>query len=216
MIGPEIAAADAGLLKLTLWLSPAFPVGSFTYSHGLEWAIEDGSVTSAAGLSAWLADILAHGAGRSDAILLAAAYRAAAADDRAALMEVLELADALQPSRERRLEATAQGAAFAKAIGDTWPTPAFRALGEAAMAHFGGTVPWTYATAVAVTVSAGVRAIPLGQTEGLRLVSESWPRLIALAGAALAAGLDDLGGFTPRADIASMRHETQYTRLFRS
>ena len=230
---------EAGLLKLSLWLSPAFPVGSFTYSHGLEWAIEDGSVTSGPALLLWLADILEHGAGRNDAILFAQAWRAVTDGDAAVLVDVVELADAMQPSRERRLEAAAQGAAFAKAIGDTWPTPAYDACVSSLAAYFGGTIPWTYAVAVAVAtachgiglqpalaaylqafaatiVSAGVRAIPLGQTEGLRLVSESWPQIFRLVEVAQSAGLDDLGGCTPRADIASMRHETQYTRLFRS
>ncbi len=230
--------ADEGVLKLGLWLSPAFPVGGFTYSHGLEWAIEDGSVTSAATLEAWLRDILLHGAGRSDAILFAAAWRAVRASDAARLGDVVELANALQPTRERHLEASAQGAAFAKAIGDTWATAEMADLVAGLGARF-GTVPWTYAVAVgfaagchrlalrpalaaflqgfaANVVSAGVRAIPLGQTDGLRIVARLAPVLLATCDEALAADLDDVGGAAVRADIASMRHETQYTRLFRS
>ena len=232
------ALRDDGVLMLAVWLSPAFPVGGFTYSHGLEWAIEDGSVTTATALEAWLRDILTHGAGRNDAILFAHAWRAARTDDSIGLADCIELADAFQPSRERRLEASAQGAAFAKAIGDTWSNPAYAAMTSALKAKF-GTIPWTYATAVAVAtashdlalrpalsaylqafaanvISAGVRAIPLGQTEGLKILSRMTPLLFTIADTAISATLDDLGGAAVRADIASMQHETQYTRLFRS
>lgn len=234
------ALSDEGVLKLGIWLSPAFPVGGFTYSHGLEWANEDGSVTSAATLEAWLGDVLDHGAGRNDAILFSHAWRAATAGDAVRLAEVIELADAFQPSRERRLEAGAQGAAFAKAIGDTWMNEALADRLAALTGVFADrAIPWTYATAVAVgasahglalrpvltaylqafaanVVSAGVRAIPLGQTQGLGILARLTPRLFEIAERAISATLEDLGGAALRADIASMRHETQYTRLFRS
>jgi hypothetical protein len=100
---------------LMAWLSPAFPVGAFAYSHGLEWAVETGAVADAAGLAAWIDDLLGHGSGRSDAVLLAAAWRAITDPDAAALAEVAELAVALQPSGERHLEATQQGGAFVAA-----------------------------------------------------------------------------------------------------
>lgn len=232
------ALADDGVLKLAVWLSPAFPVGGFTYSHGLEWAIEDGSVTTAEQLQAWIDDILSHGAGRNDAILFAHVWRCVLHRRIDDLISVVELADAFQPTRERRLEAGAQGAAFAKAIGDTWSNPVYEAINADLTAHF-GTIPWTYATAVATAaacnglslrpslgsylqafvatiISAGVRAIPLGQTEGLKILARVTPRLFAITDEVMAASLDDLGGAAIRADIASMRHETQYTRLFRS
>jgi urease accessory protein len=234
------ALTDEGVLKLGIWLSPAFPVGGFTYSHGLEWAIEDGSVTTAVALEAWLTDVLEQGAGRNDAILFAECWRAAQAGDIPRLSDVIDLADAFQPTRERRLEAGAQGAAFAKAIGDSWMTPnLLEIVSRLTEASHSGTIAWTYATAVAVAasvhalalrpalaaylqafaanvVSAGVRAIPLGQTQGLGILSRLGPRLFAIADQAISATLDDLGGAALRADIASMRHETQYTRLFRS
>lgn len=239
--GRERAAlSDEGVLKLGIWLSPAFPVGGFTYSHGLEWAIEDGSVTTAGALEAWLGDILDHGAGRNDAILFCEGWRAATAGDSVRLAGVIELADAFQPSRERRLEASAQGAAFVKAIGDSWMNEALAGrLAELGAIFSGRPIPWTYATAVAVAasahdlalrpvlsaylqafaanvVSAGVRAIPLGQTQGLGILARLAPRLFDIAEHAISATLEDLGGAALRADIASMRHETQYTRLFRS
>lgn len=227
-------SAGATLSRLMTWLSPAFPVGAFTYSHGLEWAVEDGTVTSAAMLSAWLSDILRHGAGRSDAILLVAACRASAEGRTEELREVAGLAYALQPSKERRLESGAQGRAFATAIADTWGAPTLVelakrllpdpiaypvALAAAAADHslpLAETVE-AYLTAFAANlVSAAVRAVPLGQTEGQRAIRDLAPIISIVAADALAASPDDIGGACLRADIASMAHETQYTRLFRS
>lgn len=227
-------SAGAALPRLMTWLSPAFPVGAFTYSHGLEWAVEDGTVTTAAALTAWLSDILRHGAGRSDAILLAHAFRAAVEGRAEDLQEIAELAYALQPSRERRLESGAQGRAFVTAIADTWGAPTLVdlagslvqtpvaypvAVGIAAADHrlpLADTVE-VYLTAFAANlVSAAVRAVPLGQTEGQRTIRDLTPVVSAVADEALNASLDEVGGAALRADIASMAHETQYTRLFRS
>jgi urease accessory protein len=225
----------AALKKLLAWLSPSFPVGGFSYSHGLEWAIEDGTVKTPADLEAWLADILRHGAGWSDAVLFAHAHRAASADDGAGLAAIDELAVALQPSKERRLEATAQGRAFLSTVAATWPN---ERLATAASA-FPSDAPVAYAVAVALAcgahdiplapalnaflggfvanlVSAAVRAVPLGQTDGQRVIAALSPLAESTARSASEATLDDLGGAAWRADIASMKHETQYTRLFRS
>ena len=227
--------SPAALQRLFAWLSPSFPVGAFSYSHGLEWAIEDGSVTSAADLVAWLGDVLRHGAGRNDAILFAHAYAAAHADDIAGLRKLAELGAAFQPSKERRLESCAQGAAFLTAVNAAWPAPTLAALTEG-LAHEPA-VPYPVAVAMAAAahgvplapalvaylhafaaniVSAGVRAIPIGQTDGQRTIAALSPTIEAIAASSLHAGLDDLGGAALRADIASMKHETQYTRLFRS
>lgn len=227
-------SAGATLSRLMTWLSPAFPVGAFTYSHGLEWAVEDGTVTSAVALTAWLSDILRHGAGRGDAILLVAAFRAASEGRAEDLLEVAALAYALQPSKERRLESGAQGRAFVTAISDTWKAPTLVdlagrllpdpvaypiAIAVAAADHrlpLAETVE-AYLTAFAANlVSAAVRAVPLGQTEGQRAIRDLAPVVSSLAADALVASLDDIGGACLRADIASMAHETQYTRLFRS
>lgn len=222
------------LARLLAWLSPAFPVGAFTYSHGLEWAIEAGDVTSAATLQAWLTDVLTHGAGRSDAIFLAHAWRAAEADDATALRGVADLAAAFQPTRERHLEASAQGAAFLSTVRATWPHPRLDALADAAE---GAT--WTYPVALGLAaachgvpliaaaegllagfaanlVSAAVRAVPLGQTDGQKVIARLAPLTVQLAASVLDAPLAEAGGAAFGADIASMRHETQYTRLFRS
>jgi urease accessory protein len=226
------AHASPTLARLMTWLSPAFPVGGFSYSHGLEWVVETGKAKDAAALGDWIEDILVHGAGRTDAIFLAEAWRAGSAGDVKVLQEVAELAAAFAPAAERRLETLAQGAAFMTAVKAVWPHPAFDALGRehaeigypvavgvCAAAH-GLPLPETAQAFVqafaANLVSAGVRLIPLGQTDGLRVIARLEPLIPRIVASALGATLDDVGGIAVMADIASMRHETQYTRLFRS
>jgi urease accessory protein len=215
-----------------IWLSPAYPVGGYSYSHGLEWTVEAGKVGDAATLGAWIEDVLAHGAGRSDAIFLAEAWRAFAAGDAGALELAAELAAALAPSAERRLETLAQGTAFLAATLAAWPKPELEvlaaegrevaypiAVGAATAAHGLPLVETAQAFLQAFAanlVSAGVRLIPLGQSDGLRVLARLEPLIPRVVAGALGASLDDVGGAAIAADIASMRHETQYTRLFRS
>jgi urease accessory protein len=220
------------LARLMTWLSPAYPVGGFSYSHGLEWIVEAGGVRDAATLGAWIEDVLGLGAGRTDAIFLAEAWRAIAAGDTNLLQQVAELAAAFAPSAERHLETMAQGTAFLAATQAVWPAPALApligegvqvaypvAVGASAAAH-GLPLPATaqafVQAFVASLVSAGVRLIPLGQTDGLRVIARLEPVIPAIVARALASSLDDVGGAAIAADVASMRHETQYTRLFRS
>src|SRR4051812_42453648 len=223
----------AFLLPLMAWLSPAFPVGGFAYSHGIEWAHEDGDVTDAASLEAWLAALLAHGAARNDAILLAASHLAAQAQDERSLAEAAELALALATSAERRLETVTQGDAFRLACAAAWPCPAFDffdrawpesvaypvAIGVAAAGHG---IPLEAALEGFVfaflsnLTSAAVRLGALGQTDGQRVLAALTPNARALAAFAIDATLDDLGGAAFRSDLAALRHEAQYTRLFRS
>jgi urease accessory protein len=232
MITPTTLMAEPAVaLPLLIWLSPAFPVGAFAYSQGLEWAVEDGTVTNAATLEAWLGDILAHGAIRADAVLLAAAHRAATV---AEALEVNDLALALAPSQERHLETSAQGTAFLTAVRASWPAAALDALadalgdapvaypvalGVAAAAH-GLPLPATLQAfvlaAISNMVSAALRLGPIGQTDAQIITAHLCPAIAALAREATTATLDDLGTAAWGADIASMRHETQYSRLFRS
>lgn len=225
---PELTSA--ALQKLMAWLSPSFPVGAYAYSHGLEWAIEDGTVTSAAALEAWLTAILRHGAGRTDAIIFCYVYRATGDE----LGAIAELAAAFQPSKERHLESVAQGRAFLSAAMAAWPN---ERLAAAAAMLADGPLPLSVAVAVtsaahdvplraaltatltafaANVVSAGMRAIPIGQSDGQRIIAALAPVVVEVAAEAEAVSLDHLGGAALRADIASMKHETQYTRLFRS
>jgi urease accessory protein len=218
-------AEGMALLRLLTWLSPAFPTGGFAYSHGLEWSVECGDVTNEANLTDWLGDILQHGALWSDAILLRHAYRA----NPEQLKNLAELAAALAPGRERRLETLAQGAAFRQAA-KPWPCDAFAdfsdepmtypiAVGALASAHRvdedAATIAFLHA-AIANIVSASVRLIPLGQDAGLRVQAELESKILQVSQATVAMTLSDLGGACWRTEIAAMRHETQYTRLFRT
>ncbi len=217
---------DPALLRLLSWMSPAFPTGGFACSHGLEWAVEGGDVTDHPTAQAWLDALLRHGDLRSDAILLRHAHRAAIRTDCAGLARIAELAEASAPSRERRDETLSQGTAFAAAA-RVWGTtllPPGRvaypvAVAATAAAHGVGEdvacAGLLHAT-LANLVSAAVRLVPLGQTDGLRILAALEPALLDVAAATVTAGLDDLGGACLRADLASMRHETQYTRLFRT
>ena len=222
---------QGALYRLMAWLSPAYPVGAFSYSSGIEWAVESGDIKDATTLRAWLAVIMADGGGLCDAVFFAHAHRAVA-DDKA-LRAVVELAAAFAPSKERHLETTAQGRAFVEATRAAWPCAALDrlaavwdgpvaypvAVGVAAAGHGVAIEPALHAYLHAVTanlISAGVRLIPLGQTDGQRLLAAFEPVVAATAARALVTPLDQAGGAAFRADLASMLHETQYTRLFRS
>jgi urease accessory protein len=227
------ASADPRELPLFLWLSPAFPVGAFAYSHGLEWAVEAGDIADAVTLIAWLEDLCDHGAPRADALLFAAAHRAVAARDWAALREHNDLAIALAGSRERRLESAAQGGAFVVAARAAWNCEALShlpepwgdpvaysvAVGAAAAGHgfrLETALPAFVAALFANLVSASVRLGAIGQTDGQRALAALLPRLTAMANECADADLDALGGCALRSDLAAIRHETQYSRLFRS
>lgn len=221
MAGRIPMPTDPALLTLTQWLSPAYPVGAFSYSHGLEWVVEAGDVADARSFDGWLTDILRHGAGRTDAILLAEAYRATTSD---MLREIDDLARALAPSRERLAETTLQGAAFAQTTGDIWPLPVGEAtypvaVGAAARAldlPLAQTLTLFLHAFAANLTSAAIRLVPLGQTEGQAVLAATAPLCADIAEAAQDSTLDDLGSSCFMADIASMKHETQYSRLFRS
>ena len=225
--------AEAGALPLQIWLSPAFPVGAFAYSHGLEWAVEQGDIGNFAQAEAWISDCLNSGAGRNDAILLSAAFRAAQAHDGPELRAIAELAVALQPSEERRLEAVGQGNAFLVATRAAWPAATLDllrsvwdgdvaypvALGVTAAGHglpLRETLDAFLLAFVSNLVSAAIRLGPIGQTDGQRILASLLPDVKAIGAMAAQATCSDLGGAAFRSDIASMRHETQYTRLFRS
>ena len=216
-------------LRLLAWLSPAFPTGGFAWSHGVEWAVETGDIADGASLRAWLETVLRHGAGRADAILLRHAHRAAADPD--ALAAVAALALATPAARERLAETIGQGNAFRLAAAPWHPAvladlagrvgdiPYPVAVGALAGAHgiAESLACAAYLQAVAANlISAAVRLVPLGQSAGLAVLAALEPVLAAIAAETATATLDDLGGCAFRSDLAAMRHETQYTRLFRS
>jgi urease accessory protein len=235
--GNEQEASDAippaALYRLMIWLSPAYPVGAFSYSSGIEWAVEASDVTSAETLRHWLESMLASGSGFNDGIFFAQTHRAVSTSDDAGLVTIAELAAAFVPSRERHLETTTLGRAFIDVTQAAWPCPALDKLRQlwpgpiaypvaVGTACGGNAIPLppalhAFLTAmVANWISAGVRLIPLGHTDSQRLLQALEPAIAETARRALSATLDDLGSATFRADLAGIRHETQYTRLFRS
>jgi len=227
------ASEAAALYRLMAWMSPAYPIGAFSYSAGIEWAVEAGDIVDAKTLREWLAVMIGEGAGFADAVLFCHAHEAIAANDDAALRAVAELAAALVSSKERFLETTAQGRAFLETTQAAWPTPALACLeavwngpialpvaaGAACAGHGIARETSVRAFLQALTanwISAGVRLIPLGQTDGQRVLVALEDIVTTTAAKALTTPLDELGTCAFRADIAGMKHETQYTRLFRS
>lgn len=202
------------LLTLMQWLSPAFPTGAFAYSHGMEWAISAGDITDAASAERWLSDVLRFGAGWQDAVLLACALRGE---------DVADHANALAPSRERLAETLDQGRAFARGlaalgivVGDA-PLPV--AVGQAAA---GLGLPPAQVVALylhsfaANLVSVAVRFVPLGQSDGQRILAALHPLILSLADSAADASLDDITASALGADLAAMRHETMPVRIYRT
>ena len=227
------ALPPAALYRLMTWLSPGYPIGAFSYSSGIEWSVEAGDICDATTLRSWLTVMLAEGGGYCDAVFFAHAYRATAEMDKGSLRAASELAIALAPSAERHLETTAQGRAFLDITRAAWPCAALDRLDSVA----NGLVALPVAVAAACAgqgialapavgcylhalaanlVSAGVRLIPLGQSDGQRVLAALEPVVTATAARALTTPLDEVASTAIRADLASMHHETQYTRLFRS
>lgn len=209
------------ILTLAQWLSPAYPVGAFTYSHGLEALVDAGIVCDATSFSAWLQDTLSFGAGQNDAILLAHAHRA---EDLSTLTELDDLARALAPSAERLLETEQQGAAFVRtvaAIHDldlttlTYPIAVGRAARLQNLPLPDTARLFLHAFAANLT-SAATRLVPLGQTEAQAALTALTPLCQQIADQALSQPLEAIAASSFVGDIASMRHETQYSRLFRS
>ncbi|WP_144183875.1 urease accessory protein UreF [Elioraea rosea] len=227
---PDRTLEPAALWRLLLWSSPAFPVGAFSHAHGLEWSVEAGEVSDAASLLAWMEDLLQHGSGWSDAVFLAHAHRAAVARDGKALAAIASLSAAFAPSLERQVEQLAQGAAFARALAAAWPAiaealppperltyaVAFGAAAGAAGIALDNALTAHLQAFAGMVVSAAVRLVPLGQSDGLRVLAALERSVAALTASAGEAAIEDAGGACFRADIASMAHETQYTRLFRT
>ncbi|HEY5210195.1 MAG TPA: urease accessory protein UreF [Stellaceae bacterium] len=265
---------DAALYRLMTWLSPAYPVGAYSYSHGIEYAVEAGLVRDRDTLADWIAQAVRHGAGLTDAALLAAAWRVSSSPSpppgaervgvrwgmarneptspshrfsdgplplpplggegiEGDLDSICALADAWRGSAEMALESRTQGAAFLMATRAAWPHPALdefalRWRGDAVLPVIVGVAAAAHGIALEPAliaylhgfasnlVSAGVRLIPLGQTDGQRAIAALEPAIAATTFAAVHTPLDEIGTAAPMIDWCSMRHETQYTRLFRS
>ena len=214
----------AALVRLMSWLSPAFPVGGFNYSHGLEQAVADGLVSERDSLAGWLETLLAHGSAWNDLVLLAEAWRQATqAGD---LSGLAELAEALSGSAERHLETMNQGSAFLAAAA-RWDDTAPEGLGPraalpvavgACAARSGLPLEACLAAYLQAFVSnqvqAGQRLMPIGQTGGIDVLSRLEPLIGEIASRAASSTLDDLGSTALNAEIAAMRHETLPSRIF--
>jgi urease accessory protein len=228
---------ETALIRLMSWLSPAFPVGAYTYSHGLETAVEDEDIRDRQSATDWIADIVTHGAGKTDVVLLAHAWRAIINDDDAALASIVGEAAALSSTAELSLETESQGAAFIKAVDAAWPTEAMDRLRAAQDGPVANPVAYPVAVGVAAAghgvaltdttvaylhafsanlISAVVRLVPLGQTDGLHIARAVEPLLPSVAADAIATPLEQLAVSTFITEMKSMQHETQRTRLFRS
>src|ERR671918_1780690 len=224
------------LLRQQTWLSPAFPTGSYSYSHGIEWAVEAGHIHDRESLVDWLEADLCYGSGRNEAIFFNEAWRCAIKDDCEKLLEVAELAAAFRGTAEFALESSQQAAACLATLRNVWPDRVLDWLSEILREHHvqpalavvlgvrsarqGIPASLTLAAFlqgyIANLVTAGVRLIPLGQTDGQLAIAELEEAVLAACAQAKKATIDDLGSAAFMVDLASMAHETQYTRLFRS
>jgi len=222
------------LYRLLAWLSPAYPIGGFSYSHGIETAVDQGFVINRASLVAWIQTVLGDGTGRVDGALFAAAWRAADARNWPAFDAVAERAAAWRGTLEIALESRQQGGSFLSITRTAWPQPDL----DAAHERLGGEIALPVAVALAAAahgialeaalegylqaftanlISAALRTVPLGQSDGqIALASLEGTVRSAVTAALSVTDLDEVGTATPLLDWCSMRHETQYTRLFRS
>jgi len=223
-------------LRLQAWLSPIFPTGSYSYSHGLEWAVEAGSVHDRASLVDWLSADLRYGSGRNEAIFFREAWTCAVLGDRSGLLEIAELAAAFRGTSEFALESAQQASACRSTLSQVWPD---FLLDEIAGALAGRCISLSLAVVlgircasqeiplvlglsaflqsyVANLVTAGVRLIPLGQTDGQAAIAALEDTVLATSADPATTAIHDLGSAAFMVDLASMAHETQYTRLFRS
>ncbi len=236
-VGEQCRLPPVSLLRLQSWLSPAFPTGSYSYSHGLEWAVEAGHIRDRKGLIDWLEADLCYGSGRNEAIFFSEAWRCVIDDDRPRLFEIAELAAAFRGTSEFALESSQQAAACLATLRHVWPDrrvlewlaeiliernvqPALAVVLGVRSAEqeipVSLALPAFLQSYIANLVTAGVRLIPLGQTDGQLAIAELEKAVLAASERARKATIDDLGSAAFMVDLASMAHETQYTRLCRS
>jgi urease accessory protein len=228
--------APLALLRQQSWFSPAFPTGSYSYSHGIEWAVEAGHIHDRRSLVDWLEADLCYGSGRNEAIFFIEAWRSATDDDCEKLLKIAELAAAFRGTSEFALETSQQAASCLATLRRVWPDPFLESLSEflpelsiapvlsvvlgvrAATQDIPVTLalPAFLQSYLANLVTAGVRLVPLGQSDGQLAIAELEPAVLRVATQAGCAAIHDLGSTGFMVDLASASHETQYTRLFRS
>ena len=228
--------SDANLLKILTWLSPNFPVGAYIYSHGIEFAVEEGLIRDAYTLQNWIEGVLTYGAGCKDGILFSETWKAASEKNDVRLLELSEMALAFQPTAEMEIESRAQGNAFIDAVCAAWPSNQLNRM-SAYLKQNNKNIPYSVAVALVSAihgialgdalsaylnafssnlVSAGVRLIPIGQTMGLKVLAGLADTILTVKEISLTSSPKNMGSATLVVDWTSARHETQYTRLFRS
>jgi urease accessory protein len=228
--------SQVALMRQQSWLSPAFPTGSYSYSHAIEWAVEAGHIRDRESLVDWLQADLCYGSGRNEGIFFAEAWHGATKDDGERLLEVAEVAAAFRGTSEFALESSQQATAYLATLRRVWPDPVIESLSESLSERrmppalavvlgvrsareglpVGLALPAFLQSYTANLVSAGVRLIPLGQTDGQLAIAGLEKAVLAASQEAERATIRDLGSAAFRVDLASASHETQYTRLFRS
>ena len=236
MSNEQYRCPPLALLRLQSWLSPAFPTGSYSYSHSLEWAVESGWIDNRESLVDWLEADLRFGSGRNEAIFFSEAWRSTRDNDCAKLFEIAELAAAFRGTAEFVLESSQQASACRATLRQVWPDRLLDSLSQflserhipPALAVVLGVrsaregipvslaLPAFLQSYIANLVTAGVRLVPLGQTDGQLAIAAFEQAVLAASARARDARIDDLGSAAFMVDLASMAHETQYTRLFRS
>jgi urease accessory protein len=232
----EYALSRQGLLRLQSWVSPTFPVGAFSYSHALEWAIQAGQISDRESLLDWLDADLRFGSARNEAIFFAEAWRNAKSAQMGQLFELSELAAAFRSTCEFAVEASQQASAYATTLSQVWPDRILTQLSGALQRA--GVQPSisvilgirTSRQSVALNlalpsflqsycsnlVTIGMRLIPLGQTDGQLAIAALEEAVLAVAAEAQTATIEDLGSAAFMIDLASSSHETQQPRLFRT
>ncbi len=214
-----VTAMTTDVLTLAQWLSPAYPVGAFAYSYGLEAAIAAGWIGDADALQEWLTDLLEDGSGRNDCILLRAAHA-----EQAALEDINAIGLAFAAGSERQREALLQGAAFTITTAAIWGGNAPELIYPVAVGAAASkleidptlTCAMYLQAFVSNLIAAAQRLMPLGQTQGQATLMALTPICQRVAQDTATTTRDDLSSCTVLSDIASMRHETQSPRIFRT
>ncbi|MDD9968143.1 MAG: hypothetical protein OXR73_18035, partial [Myxococcales bacterium] len=230
--GGDARGTPASALKLQLSLqrltSPALPVGAFSYSRGLEAAVEMGAVGDEASALAWIDGVLRHGVAPLDGAVFARLHRAFQAGDYEAAQRWGEHLQATRESCELQDEDRNMGVALVRLLEDLGSARRGELTRDAgfvaafALATVREAIPlpvalagllWTFCEA---QVSAAIRLVPLGQTAGQRMLVALEKAVVAAVEATLELADEDVGNTTPGLAMASAAHETQYSRLFRS
>ena len=209
---------DSKLITVMQWLSPAFPIGGFAYSHGLEWAINKGHVGNREQLQKWISDLLEYGSLKNDAILIKLVLQGS--DPK----EINELAMALCPASERLSETQLQGGAFCKIMREVWSLEiddltlpialALAAKNESIDQNL--VVPAYLHSFCSNLISVAIRLVPIGQTDGQKTLRELSPLILDSVRSVAEVDIDDLGSKCFLSDVSAMQHEYLQSRVFKT